>query len=207
VSHDQIVVRRATTVALGGAAALLVAGCSASEPDRQAERKSTPDPKYLVPQLSDLPPRFSIVPGETFSTPLSWVLADPWSAGAAAVIRRDRVAGYQTSFWSPESGRIECSAAVYRSKKGASDVFRHRTTRFRAFIAAGHNRQPMSVGRIGDETAAFRFELGRSKGLAVAWRYRNVLASCTKMRSSAADLREIMAFALAQQERISAAVG
>jgi hypothetical protein len=185
----------------------LLAGCSGSDSERQAKRESTPDPKYLVPQLSDLPTRFSIVPGETFPTPLSWVLADPWSAGAAAVIRRDRVAGYQTSFWSPESGRIDCSAAVYRSNSGASDVFRHRVTRFRAFVAVGHNRPPRSVWRIGDETAAFRFELGRSKGLAVAWRYRNVLASCTKMRPSAADLRQIVAVALAQQERISAAVG
>jgi hypothetical protein len=170
------------------------------------ERESTPDPKYLVPRLSDLPTRFSIVPGETFPTPLSWVVSDPWSAGAVGVIRRERVAGYQTSFWSPESGRIECSAAVYRSSNGASYVFRHRTKRFRAFVAARHSQQPRSVGRIGDETASFRFELGRSKGLAVAWRYRNVLTSCTKLRSSAADLRQIVAVASAQQERISAAV-
>lgn len=185
----------------------MLAGCGGGDPERPAERESTPNPKHLVPQLSDLPTRFSIVPGETFPTPLSWVLADPWSAGAAAVIRRDRVAGYQTSFWSPESGRIECSAAVYRSVRGASGVFRHRIARFRAFVAAGHNGQPRSAGRIGDETSAFRFELGPSNGLAVAWRYRNVLASCTKLRSSAADLRQIVAVASAQQKRISEAMG
>lgn len=189
-----------------GVAVLVLSGCGGGDPERQAQNEPTPDPKYLVARLSDLPTRFSILPGESFHTPLAWVLADPWSAGYAAVIRRERVAGYQTSFVSPESGRIECSAAVYRASTGARDVFRHRTARFRSFVVAGNGRQ-QRVEKIGDETRAFLFELGQSRGLTVAWRFRNVLASCTKMRPSGADLRQIVDVALAQQQRISAAVG
>lgn len=199
--------RRAISFALGGAAALLLAACSGGDPERQAEREPAPDPKYLVARLSDLPARFSIVPGDTYPTSLASVLADPWSAGHTAIIRRERVAGYQTQFRSPESGRIECSAAVYRSSVGARDVFRYRAARFRAFAAAAHSRQPTRVERIGDETAMFRFERGRLKGLTVAWRYRYVLASCTKLRTRAADLRQIVEVATAQQRRISVAVG
>ncbi len=158
-------------------AALLLAGCGGGDdeasraltgPEHEAGLEPTRDPKYLVPQLSDLPARFSLVPGETFPTPLAWVLADPWSAGYAAVIRRERVAGYQTSFWNPVHERIECSAAVYRSSSGAGRVFRLRNERFRAFLAVRESGRPADVERIGEETTAFRFVIGRSKGLTVA---------------------------------------
>jgi hypothetical protein len=197
---------RSIRFALSGAGILLLAGCGGGAPTREAEREPTPDPKYLVAQLSDLPTRFSLVPGETYPISLASVLADPWSVGYAAIIRRERVAGYQTAFRSPESGRIECSAAVYRSGDGASDIFRHRSTRVKALVAAGPSRQPALVERIGDETATFRFEGGRLRGLTVAWRYQYVLASCTTLRRRAADLRRLVRVALAQQQRIAAAL-
>jgi hypothetical protein len=175
-------------------------------PEQDAEPEPTPDPKHLVPRLSDLPAGFSPVPGETIPTPTAGVLADPWSAGSAAVIRRERVDGYQTSFWNPERERIECSAAVYTTSKGAKEVFRLRTHRFRTFLAASQSGEPIRVGRIGAETRAFRFQIRRSQGLTVAWRDRNVLSSCTTMGSERDDLRQIVEVALAQQARISKAL-
>lgn len=207
LSHDRCDLSRSIRFAVNGVGILLLAGCGGSATAPEAERKPTPDPKYLVAQVSDLPTRFSLVPGETYPISLASVLADPWSIGYAAVIRRERVAGYQTAFRSPESGRIECSAAVYRSNDGARDIFRHRKTRVKALVAAGPSRQPTLVDRIGDETATFRFEGGRLRGLTVAWRYRYVLASCTTLRTRAADSRRLVRVALAQQQRISVAVG
>lgn len=169
------------------------------------EAEAAPEPKYLVVQLSDLPPGFTLVPGETFATPLAHVLADPWSAGYEAVIRRERIGGYQTSFWSPERVRIECNSAVHRSTTGATALFRLRAERFGAFLAAAKSGRPIRAERIGDETKAFRFELRRTSGLTVIWRYRNILASCTSVGSGPRDLRQIAAIATTQQERIAAA--
>jgi hypothetical protein len=173
---------------------------------RASKQEPTPDPKNLVLQLADLPTRFSLVPGERISVPVEKVLADPWSAGSTAVIRRERVAGYQISFWSPERQRIECAAAVYRSSSGAEEVFRLRTRRFRAFLGASKSGRPAQVKSIGDETSAYRFEVRRLKGVTVAWRYRNVLASCTTMGVRTADLRQMVEVAQAQQSRISTAL-
>jgi hypothetical protein len=194
------------------AALLLLAACGGDKGASRATHDSaadepTPNPKHLLAQPSDLPPRFSLVPGERIPVPLASILADPWSTGIADVVRRERVAGYQTSFWSPERQRIECAAAVYRSSKGAGEVFRLRSKRFAAFLAASKSGRPTPVERIGDETRAYRFKPGSSKALTVTWRYRNVLASCGTMGVRPADLRQIVLVAVAQQARISQALG
>ena len=188
--------------ALSGAGALVLSACGGGHPTEQAEREPLPDPKYLVAKASDFPIRFSLVPAETYPTSLASVLADPLSAGLEAVIRRERVAGYQTAFRSPEAGQIECSAAVYRSDDGADETFGHRLRRFEALFGARSRQLPM-IERVGDETAAFRFDSGRLRGLTVAWRYRYVLAACTTLRTHVDDFRTLVSVALAQQQRIS----
>lgn len=199
---------RPTSAALIAAIALAVAACGGGDGRAQeAGREPTPDPKHLVAQLSDLPAGFSLVPGERFRTRLANVLADPWSAGHEDLIRRERVAGYQTAFWSPESGRIECAAAVYRSSRGAGEVFRLRNRGFEAFLAAGAVGRATGVERIGDQTKAYRYEIGHAKAVTVAWRYQNVLASCTALGLGPDDLRQIVGVALAQQQRIAGALG
>ena len=212
--HHRLEVRGTRSLALIVAAVLLLAACAggdgtsrpATTASAAAEPEPTPDPKYLVAQLSDLPPRFTLVPGEKIPLTLASVLADPWSAGVANVIRRERVAGYETSFWSPERRRIECSAAVYRSIEGAKRVYRNRTRRFAAFLAASRSGRTIPVKQIGEETDAYRFEIRGSRGLTLGWRYRNVLASCETLGLHPADLREIVFVAMAQQARISRAL-
>jgi hypothetical protein len=84
------------------------------------------------------------------------------------------------------------------SLAGAGEIFGHRLRRFEALFATGSRQLPM-IERVGEETTAFRFDLGRLHGLTVAWRYRYVLASCTSLRTHVADLRRLVSVALAQQ--------
>jgi hypothetical protein len=204
--------RSASILGLIIAAALVLTGCTGDSASRAtdstaAKAEPTPDPKHLLVQPSDLPFRVSPVPGERIPVPLASVLADPWSAGGAEIIRRERVAGYEASFWGPQRQRIECAAAVYRSRAGAREVFRLRSKRFEAFLAASKGGRPTAVERIGDETHAYRYELGRSSALTLTWRYRNVLASCGTMGVRPAALRPIVLLAVAQQTRIAKALG
>ena len=87
-----------------GGVVLLLVSCGRTEPE--PSRESPPDPKQLVVKLTDLPPRYSLVPGETIPVPLESVLADPWSSGLGAEIRRERLGGFQTSVWDPEQVQI-----------------------------------------------------------------------------------------------------
>jgi hypothetical protein len=211
--HHRLELRSASILGLIIASALVLSACagdsgaSRATDSTAAEDEPTPDPKHLLVQPSDLPFRVSPVPGERIPVPLASVLADPWSAGGTDIIRRERVAGYEASFWSPQRQRIECAAAVYRSRTGAREVFRLRSKRFEAFLAASKSGRPTSVERIGDETHAYRYELGRSSALTLTWRYRNVLASCGTMGARPADLRLILLLAVAQQARIAQALG
>lgn len=157
-------------------------------------------------RLSDLPARFTLVPGETHPTPLTAVLAEPRSAGVADVIRREHVAGYQTAFQSPEAGTLQCTAAVYRSVAGARDVFRHQARHFTAF-AASRARRARRVERIGDETRAFTYTFGSANGLTMAWRYHNIVASCISVSHDLSDLALLTRIGLAQQARIAAVTG
>jgi hypothetical protein len=157
------------------------------------------DPRYLVLQPADLPRGWALVPGERLRVPLAWVLRDPWSAQFRSVIRRERVAGFEISFWSPQHRRVECEAAVYRSVRGARKVVVLRAGSFGAF--ARLQGGPIAVRRIGDAATAYRLTRGW-KGFVLAWRYRNVLSRC-----SAAGLRDVVALARLQQRRIAKTLG
>jgi hypothetical protein len=186
------------------AVVLLLVSCGGSEPE--PSRVSTPDPKQLVVRLSDLPPRYSLLPGETLPISLASVLEDPWSAGLEAEIKRERVAGFQTSVWGPERRRIQCSVSVYRSSTGARQILEHSRFRSRAFFAA-HSGRSTPVGALGEDARASRLDLGRLKGLTIGWRHRSVLAACSVLGRNPPTFAEFMEVVLAQQRRLATTLG
>jgi hypothetical protein len=188
-----------------GAFVLALASCGGSEPD--LSRKPSPDPRQLIVRLSDLPPRFSLVAGETRPTSLELVLADPWSAGLEDEIKRERVSGFKRAVWSPGGRRIECSIAVYRSVTGAQRVFRLGSGGFRPFLTRRHLGMPWRVGQLGEGVRAFRFDLGRLEGLSVTWRDGIALTSCSVLGAKPVDREELMEVVSAQRRRIATALG
>jgi hypothetical protein len=160
------------------------------------------DAQHLVPQLSDLPAGYDAVPAESFPVSLETVLADQWSAGIRPTIRRERLSGYQASFASPTTQRIECSAALYRSTEGAAKVFAFRLGRFTDFVSASGG-EPIQVERLGAQTRAYRYRLGEQHGLLVTWRSRRVLSLCGAVRGDLPDLSTVLVVARAQQRRIA----
>jgi len=178
---------------------LVLAGCGeAGEPKPGS---SQPDARLLVVQLSDLPPRFSLVPAESFPVSLATVLAEPWSAGVRDIVEGERVSGYQMAFSSPRARHIQCNAAVYRSTSGAAEVFAARGAHFAEFAAAtGGGR--VTAETLGEETRTFRYRLRGPRAITVSWRSRNVLSSCTTV-SSAPHVAELLLAARAQQRRIA----
>jgi hypothetical protein len=156
----------------------------------------------LIIRVSDLPPGFSVVPGESLRTPLAWVLADPWSAGYRDLIRRERVAGYQSSFWTPQRHRLECEVAVYRSAAGARRVYALRMRRIAVVASDRDLGAPVPTARIGAATRMFRME-GPWNGYLVAWRHRNLLADCTEDGLDARSSLQVRSAAVAQQRRLS----
>src|SRR5688572_5183488 len=176
------------------ALALGVAACAGD-----AERAPPPssDAERLVPQLSDLPAGYVLVPAESSPVSLKTVLAEPWSAGVRGAIERERVSGYRVTFSSPRAKRVECSAGVYRSERGSAVVFRSRLDRFtQAFDA-----RPLTISAIGETTRARRYRLGGELAVTVGWRFRNVLSSCTTVGREP-DLNEVLVVARAQQARL-----
>jgi hypothetical protein len=183
------------------AVVLLLVSCGGSEPE--PSRVSTPDPKQLVVRLSDLPPRYSLLPGETLPISLASVLEDPWSAGLEAEIKRERVAGFQTSVWGPERRRIQCSVSVYRSSTGARQVLEHSRLRTRAFF--GGRSAP--VRALGEDARSSRLDLGRLKGLTLGWRHGSVLATCSILGRNPPAFAELMVVALSQHRRLATTLG
>jgi hypothetical protein len=178
--------------------AVVVAGCGT-----HPYESSTHDAQRLVPQLADLPPGFSLDPAESFPVPTSKILAEPpFSASLSAIIRRERLSGYQAAFTSPRGRPIECSAAVYRSSAAARKVYRLRTA---SFVAEFHARS-LRAPTIGEETLASRFEGGQASYLGVTWRYRNVLSTCVSGEGSS-PRADMIVVARAQQERIESVLG
>ncbi len=176
-------------------AVLALAGCGTD-----SYESSTQNAQRLVPELSDLPSGFSIDPAESFPVPTSKILAEPFSASSSALIRRERLYGYQAGFTSPRGRPIECTAAVYRSSAAARKVFRLRTESVAAYVAQSGGRS-LRVGKIGDESYASRLPLGPASYAGVAWRFRNVLSTCV------GPLAEILLIARVQQTRIARALG
>ena len=183
----------------------MLVSCGRTEPE--PSRESSPDPKQLVVRLADLPPRYSLVPGETIPIPLETVLVDPWSTGLEAEIRRERLGGFQTSVWNSEHQRIQCSVAVYRSSTGARQILKQRRSRFHAFVAARLLGRPTSVGALVEDADAVRFDLGRMKGLAISWQHRNVIAVCSVLGRTPPPLAVLKAVVSAQQRRLATMLG
>ena len=146
------------------------------------------------------PAGFSLDPAESFPVPTSKILAEPFSAGSSAIIRRERLSGYQAAFTSPLGHPIECTAAVYRSSAAARNVYRLRTVA--SFVAELGGRS-LPVPEIGEETDAHRFDIGRAEYHGVAWRHRDVLSTCVGSGSSTSTMAEILIVARAQQARIA----
>jgi hypothetical protein len=177
------------------ALALGVAACAT-----EAERAQPPssDAEQLVPQVSDLPAGYNLVPAESSSVSLETVLAEPWSAGIRGTIERDRVSGYRVTFSSPTAERVQCSAGLYRSESGGAVVFRARMDRFtQAFDA-----RPLTIPAIGEETRAHHYRVGGQLAVTVSWRFRHVLSSCTAVGPEP-ELNEVLVVARAQQARIA----
>jgi hypothetical protein len=192
-------------VLVRGGIVLLLVPCGRTEPE--PSRESSPNPKKLVVRLTHLPPRYSLVPGETIPVPLESVLTDPWSTGLEAEIRRERLGGFQTSVWDPEHRRIRCSVAVYRSGTGARQILKQSRLRFHALLAARLLGRPTSVGALGEDADAVRFDLGRLKGLAISLRHRNVLATCSILGRNPPALAELTEVVSAQQRRLATILG
>ena len=188
-----------------GGVVLLLVSCGRTAP--APSRESSPNPKQLVVRLTDLPPRYSLVPGETIPVPLKSVLADPWSIGLEAEIRGERLGGFQTSVWNPEHRRIQCSVAVYRSSTGARQILKQSRLRFHAFLAARLLGRPTSVGALEEDAEAVRFDLGRLKGLAISLRHRNVLATCSILGRNPPALAELTDVVSAQRRRLATMLG
>jgi hypothetical protein len=189
-----------------GAVVLLLVSCGRTEPE--PSRESSPDAKQLLVRLSDLPPQFTLVAGELLRpTTLKSVLAQPWSAGLEAEIARERISGFNTSVWSPEGRRIQCSLAVYRSSTGARQILEHSNSRFRAFLAARHLGRPIPVRALGMEASVFRFDLGRLKGLTIGWRHRSILATCSILGRNPPAFAELIEVVLAQHRRLATTLG
>jgi hypothetical protein len=186
------------------AVVLLLVSCGGSEPE--PPRAASPDPKHLVVRLSDLPPQYSLLPGEAIPISLASVLADPWSAGLEAEIKRERVSGFQTSVWNPERRRIQCSVSVYRSSTGARQILEHSRFRSRAFFAA-HRVRSTPVGALGEDARASRLDLGRLKGLTIGWRHASVLAACSMLGHNPPAFAELMEVVSAQHRRLATTLG
>jgi hypothetical protein len=181
----------------------VVAGCGT--PERQGL-----DTEQFVPRLADLPAGFNLVLAESFPIPTTEILHDskifddPQSMGLAELIRRERISGYQIAFTSPRARQIQCSVAIYRSGAAARQVYRLRAKRVAAFVVEAGGRL-MTTARIGEETDAHRFALGRVAYRGLTWRFRNVLSSCTTAGGEP-SLAEILVAARAQQARIASAL-
>ncbi len=180
--------------------ALVVAACGAPEQSGLDAQELLA--QQLLPQLSDLPAGFSVDPAESFPVPTSKILAEPFSASSSAIIRRERLSGYQAAFTSPLGHPIECTAAVYRSSAAARKVYRLRTQSVAAFVAetGGHS---LPVPTIGEETHAHRLALGGVPYVGVAWRHRDVLSTCVADGYTMPSLEELLVVARAQQRRIA----
>jgi len=185
--------RRARCVAV--LLALVAASCG-------TQHRSELDAQQLVPQVSDLPDGFNLIPAESFPIPNAKILGDPFLASSANIIRRQRISGYQIAFTSPKAARLECSAAVYRSSTAARDVYRLRKTSVASLLAdvGGH---PLRVVKIGQEAQTARFELGSARYVSVAWRFRNTLSTCTAGGFRTSPMAELLVVARAQQARIA----
>jgi hypothetical protein len=168
----------------------------------------TPDPQNLVADLSDLPTGYSIDRKNSGPRTLSEALREV-TPEQAAVIKRERVDGYEVTFESPNLRVIACSATVYRSSEGAEEIFRMGVERIpEAARKEGETYERASIEEsLGDETAAFNGKAQGASVFVVVWRDRNVIGLCGGGGLVATDPAETIRVARAQQGRISEALG
>lgn len=168
----------------------------------------TPDPQNLVPELSDLPTGYSIDRQNTGARTLAEALRNT-TPEQAAVIKRERVDGYEVTYESPNLRVITCSATVYRSSEGAEEIFRMGVERLpEAARKEGETFERASIDEsIGEETAAFNGEAQGASVFVVVWRDRNVIGLCGGGGLVATDPTETIRVAHAQQGRIAEALG
>ena len=164
----------------------------------------TPDPKDLVAQLSDLPSGYSVDTKNTGPRSLSDSLKIAKTPEHAALIKRERVAGYESQFQSTNFNVINCSATVYRSSDGAAEAFR-------LGIKSAEDEasfKPASLTEsLGDEEEAYNAESGGFSVFVIVWRDGNVLGFCASSGLVPPDPAATIRVAQAQEERIAAALG
>lgn len=169
--------------------------------------EATPNPEDLVAQLSDLPTGYSVDAEGTGPRSLAEALENT-TPEQAALVKRERIEGYEVTFESPNLAVISCSATVYRSSDGAKEVYRLGVERApTAAKETGGKLEPASLEEtIGDETAAFTGEFDGASIFTVVWRDRNVNGFCASGRFLATDPQQTVRVAQAQQARISTAL-
>jgi hypothetical protein len=169
---------------------------------------STPDPKELVAQLSDLPTGYSIDTNHTGPATLADALKDHTPA-EIALIRKERVAGYDAQFESPNLHVISCTALVYRSDQGAKELYDQGVQQVSQRAKQnGGTADPASIQeKLGDQTSAFNVTYQGVSLFTVVWRTRNVVSYCGSGGYVASDPAETVRVAQAQQKRIEDALG
>jgi hypothetical protein len=177
------------------------------EATTEASANAQLDPKLLVAQLSDLPTGYSIDQEETGPTGLQRALQDK-TPEEAALVRAERVAGYEILFESPKLRAIYCSAVVYRTTGGAEELYRLGVDQISATAKKeGGKAERASISEeLGDERAAFNVEMEGLSSFMVVWRDENVIGVCVGGGPLATDPAETVLIAQAQQERMAAAL-
>jgi hypothetical protein len=163
----------------------------------------TPDPKDLVAQLSDLPSGYSVDTKGTGPRSLADALENATTPEHVDLIRRERVAGYESQFESTNFNVINCTATVYRSSDGAAEAFGLGNKR--AMDEASFKPASLSES-LGDEEEAYNAESGGFSVFVIVWRDRNVLGFCASSGLVPPDPAATIRVAQAQQARIAAAL-
>jgi hypothetical protein len=209
-----LLVLAALTLALGGCGGAGDEGASptaeqttATEPARQAP----PSPEDLVARPSDFPSGYAVDREVSGPTTLAEELEYATSREHAAAIRGQRVAGHEITAQNVDTLQgIYCSATVYRSSKGAQEVFRLWTEQAPGQASEeGWTLERTDVDEpLGEETVAFNGETAEGTLFTILWRDHEVIGECGGAGIFVNDppVDETVEVARAQQERIAEAL-
>ena len=229
VPRGQAVVGALVALAAGVLVAGVLAACGgdgeAEGTDGRAETaivetRRLPDPKDLVPRLSDLPSGYVIDASDTGSVSLADELE--FAEGEeASLLEEEFVSGYSIGFESTEELAMEspqylsCEATVFRSSGGAQQVFGLRLDAFEenpfgdfAEEFESVEVEPVSIDeRLGDENHAFVMVTGLFSGFTVSWRDDMLLGLCVAAGVVSVELSDpVIELAQAQQARFARAL-
>ena len=185
------------------------------------ETRRLPDPKVLVPRLSDLPSGYVIDASDTGSVSLADELE--FAEGEeASLLEEEFVSGYSiwfesTEFLAMESPQyLSCEATVLRSSEGARQVFSLRRDAFDEMSddlaeEFGEERVEFELvsidERLGDETEAWVMDSGIISVFGVAWRDAMLLGMCEASGFAGVELSDpLIELAQAQQARFAKAL-